>query len=126
MNICVYGKDYFKQSKEVQRAILSAVQELYKRIHCYEEQNIDFCRIFNDDKVKYDKHGQFYTFKSQKSNIQLRVLYSYIVVDGTPIIVVADFFIKKRNTKDYIEKFDGANGLDPFEAYQGSRVVCSC
>ena len=63
MKIYVGCKEYFKESKEVQKAIISGVMMLYGRIQNYEEQNIEFNRIFNDDKVKYDKHGQFYTFK---------------------------------------------------------------
>lgn len=125
MNICVSCKDYFKESKEVQKAIVSGVETLYGRIQNYEEQNIDFNRIFNDDKVKYDKHGQFYTFKFQKSNMQLRVLYSYLIVDCVPVLVIADFFVKKRNSKDYIEKFDSVNKVNPLDLYAKSKVVYS-
>lgn len=99
MNICVSCKGYFKESKEVQKAIVSGVEILYGRIQNYEEQNIGFERIFNDDKVKYDKHGQFYTFKFQKSNMQLRVLYSYLIVDCVPVLVIADFFVKKETPR---------------------------
>lgn len=125
MNICVSCKDYFKESKEVQKAIVSGVETLYGRIQNYEEQNIDFNRIFNDDKVKYDKHGQFYTFKFQKSNMQLRVLYSYLIVDCVPVLVIADFFVKKRNSKDYIDKFDSVNKVNPLDLYIKSKVVYS-
>lgn len=125
MNICVSCKDYFKESKEVQKAIVSGVETLYGRIQNYEEQNIDFNQIFNDDKVKYDKHGQFYTFKFQKSNMQLRVLYSYLIVDCVPVLVIADFFVKKRNSKDYIDKFDSVNKVNPLDLYAKSKVVYS-
>jgi hypothetical protein len=125
MNICVSCKDYFKESKEVQKAIVSGVETLYGRIQNYEEQNINFNRIFNDDKVKYDKHGQFYTFKFQKSNMQLRVLYSYLIIDCVPIVVVADFFVKKRNSKDYIDKFDSLNKVNPLDLYTKSKIVYS-
>ena len=125
MNICMSCKDFFKESKEVQKAIVSGVETLYGRIKNYEEQNIDFNRIFNDDKVKYDKHGQFYTFKFQKSNMQLRVLYAYIVIDSIPVIVVADFFIKKRNSKNYIDRFDVVNKVNPLDLYNKSKVVYS-
>ena len=125
MNICVSCKDYFKESKEVKKDIVSGVETLYGRIQNYEEQNIDFNRIFNDDKVKYDKHGQFYTFKFQKSNMQLRVLYSYLIVDCVPVVVIADFFVKKRNSKDYIDKFDSVNKVNPLDLYMKSKVVYS-
>lgn len=55
MDICVCCKEYFKESKEVQKAIVSGVGTLYGRIKNYEEQSIDFNRIFNDDKVKYGR-----------------------------------------------------------------------
>ena len=125
MYICMSCKDYFKESKEVQKAIVSGVETLYGRIQNYENQNIEFNMIFNDDKVKYDKHGQFYTFKFQKSNMQLRVLYAYIVIDCIPVIVVADFFIKKRNSKNYIDRFDSVNKANPLDLYNKSKVVYS-
>lgn len=88
---------------------------LYERIKMYENQGISFNRIFNDDKVKYDKHGKFFTFKNQKSNMQLRILYSYFVEDNEAVFLVADYFIKKKNKKDYIKKFDAANKWEPFD-----------
>lgn len=57
MKICVSCKEYFKESKDVQRAIISGIHTLYARIKSYEDQNIPFDLIFNDDSVKYDKHG---------------------------------------------------------------------
>lgn len=125
MEIYIYGKEYFKESKEVQNAIISGVQNLYNRIHLYEMQNVEFNRIFNDDKIKYDKHGQFYTFKFQKSNMQIRVLYTYFIINFVPVIVVADFFIKKRSSKEYITKFDFANEISPEYVYERSKVVYS-
>ena len=125
MNICVSCKAYFKESKEVQKAIVSGVETLYGRIQNYENQNVEFNMIFNDDKVKYDKHGQFYTFKFQKSNMQLRVLYSYLIIDCAPVVIIADFFVKKRNSKDYIGKFDSLNKVNPLDLYSNSKVVYS-
>lgn len=125
MTVCISCKEYFKESKEVQKAIVSGVKRLYGRINKYEEQNIEFSRIFNDDKVKYDKHGQFYTFKFQKSNMQLRVLYSYLIIDCVPIVVVVDFFVKKRNSKDYIYRFDSLNKVNPLDLYNKSKVIYS-
>ena len=126
MDMCVYKKDYFKESHEVQSAITCAVSNLYERIAMYENQNITFARIFNDDRVKYDKHGDFYTFKFQKSNLQLRILYAYIIIDGTPVIIVADFVIKKKNNKNYIKQFEPAKAWDPYAVYGCSKCVMSC
>ena len=123
MKSCISCKDYFKESVEVRNAIISGVNALYARICSYEQQNISFDRIFNDDKVKYDKHGQFYTFKFQKSNMQLRILYAYLIIDGVPVVLVADFFVKKRNTKDYIGRFEAVCDKSPEELYGCSRVI---
>ena len=58
MEMYICKKDYFKESKEVQTAIVKSMNDLYKRIKMYEVQNIDFDKIYNDDNVKYDKHGR--------------------------------------------------------------------
>lgn len=126
MDICVYKKDYFKESHEVQTAITCAVVSLYERITIYEKQNIAFARIFNDDRVKYDKHGDFYTFKFQKSNLQLRILYAYIIINGIPVIIVVDFVIKKKNNKNYIKQFEAVKTWDPYAIYECSKCVMSC
>ena len=107
MKIYVSKKDFFKESKEVQRALVDAMEDLYKRILSYKMKNIDFDKIFNDEKVKYDKHGQFYTFKTHKCHMQLRVLYTFFyAVDGAPTFLVADYAIKKKNNKNYISQFE--------------------
>ena len=89
----------------------------------YEAQNISFEKIYNDDIVKYDKHGKFYTYKSQKLNVQLRILYSYLIINDTPIILIADFYVKKKNKKDYIKKFDYINTVDPNEIISNAFFV---
>lgn len=126
MKICIYKKDYFKESAEVQKAVVSAVSTLYGRISAYEKQNITFTKIFNDDRVKYDKHGDFYTFKYQRSNLQLRILYSYINVNGTPVIIVADFVKKKKNNKKYIRQFENVKAWDPYTIYNDSKCIINC
>lgn len=126
MNICVYKNDYFKESSDIKRAIVCGVRSLYERIALYENQNVPFERIFNDERVKYDKHGDFYTFKCKKSDVQLRILYTYIVIDDTPVIVIADFFVKKKNNKKYIKQFENAKYLDPYVVYKNSKCIMSC
>lgn len=69
MEIYMYKKSYNKKSKEVRNAIIDCVSILYDKIRAYEKQGITFDKIFNDDKIKYDKHGQFFTFKCQKNNM---------------------------------------------------------
>ncbi len=85
--------------------------------NAYKNQGVSFEKIFNDDHVKYDKHGQFYTFKYQRNNIQIRILYAYITVDETEIIMITDYFVKKKNDKSYIKQFDKANNLNPKDIY---------
>lgn len=123
MKVYVSCKDFFKDSKEVQDAIIDGVENLYPRIQNYEKQNIEFNRIFNDDKIKYDKHGQFYTFKFKKSNIQLRILYSYMIINFKPVIVIADYFVKKRTSKDYIDCFDAMNDVEPMSLYNKAKFI---
>jgi len=123
MDVFVYSKEFFKESPSVRDAILTAIDVLYSRIQAYEAQHVDFCRIFNDPSVKYDKHGEFFTFKTQKGNLQLRILYSYQIVNGIPVIILADFHIKKKNCKDYIKKFEYAKHLDPLDVYAHSCRV---
>ena len=115
MKLYICKKDYIKESREVKEAIRSSIDMLYERIRMYENQGVSFNRIFNDDKVKYDKHGKFFTFKNQKSNMQLRILYSYFIDDNEAVFLIADYFIKKKNKKDYIKKFDAANKWEPFD-----------
>ncbi len=118
MKLYICKKDYIKESREVKEAIRSSIEMLYDRIKMYEDQGVSFNRIFNDDKVKYDKHGKFFTFKNQKSNMQLRILYSYFIEENEEneaVLLIADYFIKKKNKKDYIKKFDAANKWEPFD-----------
>ena len=123
MKIYIYKKDYKKEPKEVRSAIISSVNVLYERIKMYENQGVAFNRIFNDDKVKYDKHGEFFTFKCQRANMQLRILYSYFLCEGEPIILIADYFIKKKNKKDYILRFDELNKRNLTTIFQGSYLI---
>lgn len=111
----ILKKDYNKESREIQKAIMSSMEVLLRRIKEYEKQGVCFNRIFNDDKIKYDKHGKFFTYKSQKSNMQLRILYSYLSIGDEPVFLIADYHVKKKDKKDYIKKFDFVNNWEPFE-----------
>lgn len=123
MKLYICKKDYIKEPREVKEAIRSSIDMLYERIRMYEKQGVAFDRIFNDHKVKYDKHGKFFTLKAQKLNMQLRILYSYLVYDNEPVFLIADYFIKKRNKKDYIKKFDVVNSWEPFEILNNAYSI---
>lgn len=120
MNICISTKQYMKASRDTQRAILAAIIELYRRIQLYEAQGTSFEKIFNDDQVKYDQHGDFFTFKCQKNHLQLRICYAYMKIDNIPTIVVGDYFIKKKNNKEYIRQFEVFNHTEPMAVYHQS------
>lgn len=129
MQIIVCKKSYSKETKEIQKAIVNAINTLYERIQAYESQGIDFDHIFNNDKIKYDKHGQFYTYKCKRANTQIRILYAYITYKDESTFVIADYYIKKRDNKEYIKQFDSANKCNPYKLlnnhqYQLQSVFC--
>lgn len=125
MELCA-GREYNRASKDLQKALISVSTSLYERIQSYEAQNISFENIYNDDKVKYDKHGQFYTYKAKKQNLQIRILYAYIFVNGVAVIIIADFIVKKKNNKDYIKEFESMNDVNPASIYPRYQCVYSC
>lgn len=126
MKMYVYKyKDFIKETCEVQKAITRAVCNLYERIKIYEEQNISFENIVNDDHIKYDQYGKFYAYKFKSLNFQLRILYSYIVINETPVVIVRDFYVKKKNNKKYINEFQFAKTLDPYAIYESSKCVAN-
>ena len=102
MKVVVYKKDFYKENPTVKTVIFDAVRFLGNRIEAYEKQNVSFDKIFNDDKIKYDKHGEFYTFKYHKEHIQIRILYAYVIVDNVAVIILADYIQKKKNNKNEI------------------------
>lgn len=124
MKIYVCSKKFFKEAVEVKKALVLAGQDLYKRIFEYEKQNIKFANIYNDDKVKYDQHGSdFFVYKTQKASMQLRILYSYFEHDGEKILLILDYFVKKKNNKNYLKLFDYANTIKALEIFDSSRCV---
>ncbi len=125
MDVYVYGRDFFKEQSDIKAAITNSIDALYSRILTYENNNIPFNRIFNDDHIKYDKQGDFYTYKVQRGNLQLRILYTYLIIDARPIILMADYFIKKKNNKKYIRQFEIFNQADPMAILESSKLVMS-
>lgn len=110
MKILIYKKDFFKESVEVRNAIINAIYGLYARVQLYQTQNVEFYKIYNNDKIKYDKHGdELFTYKCQKANVQLRILYGYKRIHKEPVFLIDDYVIKKKNNKKYIKAFDKFN-----------------
>ncbi|MCQ2467625.1 MAG: hypothetical protein MJ166_08920 [Clostridia bacterium] len=121
MRIYINDKDYSKERSDVKRSITQAMHALVSRIDAYKKSGVVFDRIFNDDKVKYDKHGDFYTFKFKSpQNHQVRVLYAHLVVDGEEVILMVGYYIKQRPSKEYIKIFDKFNDVSPLTCYEGA------
>lgn len=112
LEIRICTKQFLKEKKELQEAIISSVKDLLERIQAYEKQGVGFEKIFNDDCVKYDKHGDFFMFKCHKGKFQLRILYAYLKIAEETVVFIVDYFIKKKNNKKYIEKFDVWNRVN--------------
>ncbi len=123
MDIYVYKKEFFRESPDVRATIVLAAEALYGKIAVYESHDIPFGKIFNDDHVKYDKNGDFYTFKFSRSNIQLRLLYTYLIIEGNSVMLIADYAIKKKNNKNYIKQFEYAKTLNAIEVFEQSKMV---
>lgn len=123
MKTVVYTKDYCKASPEVQKAIKNAAVSIYEKIKQYEKQGITFNRIFNDDQLKYDKHGEFFTYKCRANKIQLRILYTYLAQAQEDVIIIYDFAVKSRTTNEYIKRFDEANNADVTEILNNSKPI---
>lgn len=105
MDIYIYNNRLKKESNDIQRAITNSMNNLSRRIEAYRENGVSFENIYNDDKVKYDKHGNLYTFKDQKNNVQIRLLYSYTTINNKPALIIVDYYVKKKNNKQYINMF---------------------
>lgn len=119
----IYINDATSLKKEevyTKRAIMLSIKHLIRLIEKVNEEKIPFDKIFNNEKLKYDKHGDFYTFKDHKQQIQIRLLYSYIPINNQPHIIIADYHIKKRTNKKYIEQFDKYNNINPIDIYNQS------
>ncbi len=75
LNAC--RKD-INSNTEIRELIIKALDKLKNKILLYDSQGITFDKILNDESVKYDKHGDAYTFKFHgRDNAQLRRLLLY-------------------------------------------------
>jgi hypothetical protein len=99
-----------KESVELQNELSKAANNLGKKITEYHDSGIDFIHICNAENVKYDKHGEFYTYKHHgKNKSQLRLLYACIQNEDMTEIIIADYIEKRKNVckghKDHLDKF---------------------
>jgi hypothetical protein len=111
LNAC--RKD-INSNTEIRELIIKALDKLKNKILLYDSQGITFDKILNDESVKYDKHGDAYTFKFHgRDNAQLRLLYSCVSKNDTIFLIVIDYHIKRRNEKkSYIIDFAYAKDID--------------
>ncbi|MDO5560020.1 MAG: hypothetical protein Q4F95_10540 [Oscillospiraceae bacterium] len=110
---------------EIKELIIKSLDKLSNRILQYASQGITFDKILNDETVKYDKHGDTYTFKSHgRDNAQLRLLYSCVVTDDIMYLTVIDYHIKRRNEKkSYIVDFEYGKEIDVMALIKSAKEI---
>ena len=52
----------------------------------------------------------------------IRNLVSFLD-NNEAVFLIADYFIKKKNKKDYIKKFDVANNWEPFDKLSRAHLI---
>lgn len=115
--ITICEKKIKKENNELQRAIIKATKELGNKIIQFYKSGVVFNQIFNVDSIKYDKHGNCFTYKAHgKNKSQLRILYSCFQNIDTTYIIVVDYTEKRKavnkGCRDHIDKFSKYDNLD--------------
>lgn len=114
---CGCLKKLNKQNRNLKNEVLRAAKRVGERIVEYYNEGITFENIYNDNVVKYDKHGCFFTYKHHDRNkSQIRLLYACLQDKDKTTIIVVDFFEKRdssrSNTKEHIKIFDCYNSIN--------------
>ena len=114
---CGCLKKLNKQNRNLKNEVLRAAKRVGERIVEYYNEGITFENIYNDNVVKYDKHGCFFTYKHHGRNkSQIRLLYACLQDKDKTTIIVVDFFEKRdssrSNTKEHIKIFDCYNSIN--------------
>lgn len=114
---CGCLKKLNKQNRNLKNEVLRAARRVGERIVEYSNEGITFENIYNDNVVKYDKHGCFFTYKHHGRNkSQIRLLYACLQDKDKTTIIVVDFFEKRdssrSNTKEHIKIFDCYNSIN--------------
>ena len=113
---CACLKKLNKQNRNLKNEVLRAAKRVGERIVEYYNEGITFENIYNDNVVKYDKHGCFFTYKHHGRNkSQIRLLYACLHDKDKTTIIVVDFFEKRdssrSNTREHIKIFDYYNSI---------------
>lgn len=111
MEVILYSsnKNFFKAEHNLRKALYSALQRLCNKIKSYYDVGTPFEKIMDDDGVKYDKCGNFFTYKFQWNKggcIQVRILYHCTTQNNQIKIYLIDYRIEKNNDKSYIREFE--------------------
>lgn len=114
---CGCLKKLNKQNRNLKNEVLRAAKRVGERIVEYSNEGISFENIYNDNVVKYDKHGCFFTYKHHGRNkSQIRLLYACLQDKDKTTIIVVDFFEKRdssrSNTKEHIKIFNCYNSIN--------------
>lgn len=121
--IKVCANKFNKENNELKNNINNSLESLAKKINQYHNNGIDFIHIFNDNAVKYDKHGEFFTYKYHgKNNCQLRVLYACIQDNNITYIFLIDYMEKRRNEKRRGSK----DHVSIFAKYENVKLTDLC
>lgn len=115
--LCNCNRKFKKQNTDIKKEIISAAERLGSKIINYADSGISFVNIYNDPSVKYDKHGDCYTYKHHGRNkTQIRLLYACYQTEESTTIIIIDFFEKRRssqsNQKEHIVLFDSYNKIN--------------
>lgn len=111
MKVILYSsnKNFAKENPNIKKSLIKALNKLSKKVETYYSFGITFERIIDDDTVKYDKCGDFFTYKfmdSQGKCIQLRILYHCTTINNEIKIYLIDYCIKRNYDKSYIKEFE--------------------
>lgn len=114
---CGCLKKLNKQNRNLKNEVLRAAKRVGERIVDYSNEGVSFENIYNDNVVKYDKHGCFFTYKHHgKNKSQIRLLYACLQDKDKTTIIVVDFFEKRdssrSNTKEHIKIFNCYNSIN--------------
>lgn len=100
-------RDYDKAGKELQRLLDKSMQRLVGFIKDKEDGGEQFEKIFNNEVIKHNVLSErFFTFKTHgPDSSQLRLLYEFQRKDNEVNIVLHKFFVKRRQTNEYLTDF---------------------
>lgn len=118
----IYCKRFSKEVVDAQKAICKSIHNLEDRITCYANNGQPFAKVFNDRHLKYDRiNDDIYAFKDKVSKYQLRLLYCYI--EATQTLILVDYYIKQRTTKEYLDIFARHKNLKVDELLKNSYLL---